>query len=272
MKKSSPLLALSLLLLAALAAHAQGPNTPRSQLISNGREQFRGWCTGCHGGYTPDDVNWLEEGKGAPGPSGTPPLANSDFFMASRSRAMTIVLDGYIDPITVNGMLYSGGHMPPWRESDLTDYDIASILTYIRAVLNDSTVTSCDGGNLNTEGFATCVKTPRSPTEIANDSIAVWEVTNARNGIVNVGGRASSSAASSRSFRVVGNSGSYAFAVPAGLSEKATLRVVDAWGRTVWSARVNTGDRTVRWNGALSNGRKAPAGLYLARFEGFRAR
>ena len=267
MKKSSPLLALILALLSSVVAHAQGPNTPRSQLISNGREQFRGWCTGCHNGTSPDDVNWFDEGKGYPG--STPPLANSDFFMANRTRPISIVLNGYDVPITVNGLAYNGS-MPPWGET-LGDYDIASILTYIRAVLNDSTVTSCNAGVLDGDGFATCTKTARSPSEIATDSIAVGEVTGIRNGVVRVAGRASSSAPSSRSFRVAGNLGSFVFATPSGLSSQATLRVVDAWGRTVWSTRVNAADRVVRWNGLASNGRQAPAGVYLARFEGFRA-
>jgi mono/diheme cytochrome c family protein len=267
MKNPLPLL---LLLLAAAASFAQGPNTPRADLISTGRDYFRGFCTSCHGGNLVDEENgiWTDEGKGSPG--GTPPLANSDFFMGIRIRPAYIVINGLEQPITVNGLQYNG-HMPAHGEETLNDFELASILTYIRAVLNDSTVVSCNAGNLDPDGFATCVKTPRSPSEIATDSIAVWEITAARNNITRLAaGRAAdaSFAPASRSFRV-GGAGLHVFAVPAGLSGKATFRVMDAWGRTVWSTRVNGSDRAVRWNGAATSGRRVSPGMYVARFEGF---
>src|SRR6187431_3240041 len=106
MKKSSPLAAL---LLAAVAAFAQGPNTPRSQLINDGRDTYRGWCTGCHNGTEVTEGVWVDEGKGYA--SSTPPLAYSDFFMAIRLRPASIILNGFSDPITVNGLSY-GGNMP----------------------------------------------------------------------------------------------------------------------------------------------------------------
>jgi mono/diheme cytochrome c family protein len=257
---------LSVLLFAAAAFADVDPYTPRAQLLADGQDIFRGWCVGCHGGYE-DGPGWVDEGRGFPG--GTPPLAYSDFFMAIRTRPVHIVLDGLDDSITVNGMGYHG-HMPAWRET-LTDYEIAAALTYIRVALNDSTTSSCNPGVPDDEGFPTCVKTARSPSELATDSIGVWEVTAIRGGVTRLAGADSRATPSTRSFRVTGGA-SYVFAVPSGFSGGATLRVVDAWGRTVWAARVRAGDRAMRWNGAASNGRKVAPGLYVARFEGFRAR
>jgi hypothetical protein len=110
---------------------------------------------------------------------------------------------------------------------------------------------------------------------VAVDSIGAWEVTNVRNGgITRVAPGRALAAPSSVSFRLAG-AGPFVFAIPSGLSDKAVLRVVDAWGRTVWSARVGVSggapDGAVRWNGLASNGRKVAPGMYVARFEGFRA-
>jgi hypothetical protein len=125
---------------------------PRQVLLDSGQILFTEiGCAGCHG----------ELGQG----SGAPPLANSDYFMAIRLRPVEIVLRGLSDSILVNGKWYDG-YMPTW--DFLSDMEVAAILTYLRAGLNDSTVVSCDD--------AGCEKVPRSAAEIANDSIAVWEV------------------------------------------------------------------------------------------------
>lgn len=141
----------------------------RSAMLSVGDSVFNNNCTGCHG----------LEGHGVAG--STPPLANSDFFMADKRRVAEIVLTGLDDSVFVNGVPYTNGGMPPWG-SYLDNQGVASILTYIRAVLNDSTVTSCEPYDVNdpetqdASGFAICVKTARTPTEIANDSVSVLEV------------------------------------------------------------------------------------------------
>ncbi len=231
-------------------------------MLEHGQELFRSWgCTSCHGGYEDGGV-WYDEGKGDAG--STPPLAYSDFFMAIRLRPVSILLDGYEGSITVNGLEYQGS-MPSFGES-MEDLDIAGIVTYIRVALNDSTVSGCDPNNLDEDGFATCVRTARDPQEIANDSIAVWEVTNVRNGVVRVAGAAGSARRLSSSFRV-GGPGTHVFAVPASSAGRDVLRIVDAWGRTVWSAPVAASAREVRWNGAAANGRKVAPGVYHVRFE-----
>lgn len=115
-------------------------------------------CQACHNG----------DFRGSAG--GIPPLAYSDFFMFSRKRTIATVLAGRDDQITVNGLQYQNT-MPSFDW--LTDVQIAAILTYIRVNFNDSLIVSCDANNLDNDGFATCVKTPR---DVSTDSISVAEV------------------------------------------------------------------------------------------------
>jgi mono/diheme cytochrome c family protein len=133
----------------------------RAQMLVIGDSLVMMNCTGCHG----------SELRGQAG--GVPPLAYSDYFMADRRNIIRTLLTGRDDSIFVNGLSYQGS-MPGWDW--LSDSDIASILTYIRVVHNDSLVTTCNSNNLDPDGFATCAKTARSPSVIASDSIAVSEV------------------------------------------------------------------------------------------------
>lgn len=147
--------------------------TPLCVLVDTGMVVFEGNCTGCH-----------QNGYGIPG--ATPPLINSDFFMNNRYRTMQILLAGTGDSLFVNGMWYQGS-MPEW--SHLTNTEIAGVLTYVRSVLNDSTVTSCvtfnpnDTSTFNEDGFARCQKVARSQAARDADSVAVWEVKIVRDSI-----------------------------------------------------------------------------------------
>ena len=76
------------------------------------------YCTQCH------QTNGL-------GIAGTyPPLAASEWVLGRREILVRILLNGINDPFKVNGISYSG-QMPAW--SQLTDDQIAGVLTYIRA-------------------------------------------------------------------------------------------------------------------------------------------
>jgi len=140
----------------------------RQALIDTGMVLVQGNCTGCHG----------SELRGNAG--SIPPLANSDFFMADRRRVAGILINGREDSIFVNGQWYQGT-MPSFNF--FTDYEIAGILTYIRAVLNDSTVVSCNSSTLDDNGFAICQKTERTPSEVAADSVPVSLVTAVRDSL-----------------------------------------------------------------------------------------
>jgi hypothetical protein len=139
---------------------------PRSRLLDSGAVLYTN-CAGCHG----------MNGEGGR----APPHANADFVMNNRQLVIRLVLRGNhedprtIDTLTVNGVPYAGGGMPGWADY-LSNFQIASVLTYIRAVLNDSLVTNCNPNVLDANDFPVCVKTPRSAAAIAADSVAVWEV------------------------------------------------------------------------------------------------
>jgi mono/diheme cytochrome c family protein len=141
-------------------------------------------CAGCH----------MQKGVGSPGFA--PPLGQADFFMAERLRPVRIVLLGMpnvIDTqtfITVNGLEYNGGDNQMSAEAlhaGWSNLKIAGVLTYIRAVLNDSTSTNCDPDNLDENQMATCTRTPRPVSEVESDSIAVWEVKAIRDSLAGEG-------------------------------------------------------------------------------------
>jgi nitrite reductase (NO-forming) len=93
---------------AAPALDAQG---------ERGKQVYLGLCYACH---QPD-------GRGLPG--AFPRLAQSDFMLASRERAIGIVLHGLSGPVTVNGQTLNSA-MPP-QGAVLTDEQIADVLTYV---------------------------------------------------------------------------------------------------------------------------------------------
>jgi nitrite reductase (NO-forming) len=91
-------------------------NLSKPELMKRGEQVYTRVCAACH---QPD-------GKGIP--HAFPPLAKSDFLMADKQRALGIALNGLSGPVTVNGVKYDGV-MP---KLDLSDVDIASVLTYVR--------------------------------------------------------------------------------------------------------------------------------------------
>lgn len=167
---SAALTVLTALLLAATATARETPappvwtdslHAPRAVLLDSGKVLFRN-CAICHG------IN----GRGGRGPT----VANSDYVMADRTRLIRTVLDGVHDSIRVNGVRWKTGEMLGWGET-WPDFKIAAVLTYIRAVLNDSLVVSCVPENFETGTWASCEKEARDSAAIAGDSIAVEDVT-----------------------------------------------------------------------------------------------
>ena len=136
-------------------------------LRDSGAVVFAENCAGCHG----------DHGEGAHGPQ----LANSDWLMNHRQLAIHLVLRGnQVDPmtvpsLTVRGREITGGGMPSWHAT-LTDYQIASVLSYLRGVLNDSTVISCNSDEV-------CTTTPRTAADMAKDYVLPSEVTAVRDSL-----------------------------------------------------------------------------------------
>jgi nitrite reductase (NO-forming) len=88
--------------------------TLREQL-ELGEHVFTRECAACH----------QPTGQGVA--NAFPPLARSDFLNADKKRAISVVMNGFSGPVTVNGTTYNGV-MPSLR---LSDEDIANVLTYL---------------------------------------------------------------------------------------------------------------------------------------------
>jgi len=80
-----------------------------------GEKIYMSYCITCH----------LDKGQGIPG--AFPPLANSDYLMADKERAIRTILNGLTEEITVNGQVYFGEMTP----QDLNDREVADVLNFI---------------------------------------------------------------------------------------------------------------------------------------------
>lgn len=111
-------IALAGLILTVFHSRALGAQPPNGQAI------FLLKCAACHGAM----------GRGG-GPY--PPLAgNPDVNRVDSAGLVETVLNGRTGPITVNDTQY-GGNMPSWR-GELSDGEIAAVLTYVRTAWNNS--------------------------------------------------------------------------------------------------------------------------------------
>jgi cbb3-type cytochrome c oxidase subunit III len=109
---------LSGFILADFGRSALGAQTP------DGRAVFLQNCAACH----------RPNGEGG-GPY--PPLAgNPDVNAVDSGGIIRTVLNGRTGPLTVNGAEY-GGNMPSWR-GQLSDAEIAAVLTYVRSAWHNS--------------------------------------------------------------------------------------------------------------------------------------
>ena len=86
-----------------------------------GKKVYSLKCATCHHG----------SGEGEPGKY--PPLASSEWVLGSKERIAAIILHGLSGPLTVKGSPYgSDQQMAAWG-GDLSDKQIANVMTYIRA-------------------------------------------------------------------------------------------------------------------------------------------
>jgi mono/diheme cytochrome c family protein len=174
-------LALSAGLLAVACTKSTDPDgTPppatgsREQLISMGDSIYVASCSGCHG----------LDGKGHS--PHTPPVLHSDYLMEQRLRPMRILMFGLPNDkdtanldtattITVNGVDYVNQGMPAIG-AYFTDLEMAAILTYIRAVKNDSSSVNCRTPIIDGDGNpqSDCDKVARAGA--ATDSVSIAEV------------------------------------------------------------------------------------------------
>jgi len=84
--------------------------------LTKGKEVYAK-CIACH----------QENGEGVEG--SFPPLANSDYLLADKNRAIKNILNGLEGEITVNGVTY--GTAVPMAANVLTDEETVDIMNYI---------------------------------------------------------------------------------------------------------------------------------------------
>ncbi len=93
-------------------------NNPASLDLSAGKKVFVEKCMVCH----------QETGLGVAGTF--PPLANSDYMLADKMRAVKQAIFGSKKPITVNGVQYPGSIMTVF-EKELSDQQVMDVVNYV---------------------------------------------------------------------------------------------------------------------------------------------
>jgi mono/diheme cytochrome c family protein len=172
--------ALAALFAACDSGNNSSGNDLRAQLIKEGEQKFS-TCAGCHG-------------FDALGTHDAPPLLHSSYIAEDPERVTRILLLGLpndIDTartIVVNGVSYTapeGDQAMPSIASVLgkswSDRELAAVLTYVRAVLNDSVAVNCTTDSTGEEPVTTCQKQARP--EAATDFVAPERVAAVRDSL-----------------------------------------------------------------------------------------
>ncbi len=94
-------------------------SSPSGARAGNGAHVFSSNCSSCH------------QARGQGIPQTFPPLAKNPVVTGDPAKVIHIVKYGLNYKISVMGTTYNGG-MPAWK-GQLSDSDIASVITYIRS-------------------------------------------------------------------------------------------------------------------------------------------
>jgi mono/diheme cytochrome c family protein len=86
--------------------------------IARGEKIYTQYCLSCH----------QADGSGVP--QLNPPLKNTAYVLGEESRLISILMNGFIDGVEINGNSYTNP-MPPFG-AGLKDEEIADVLTYVR--------------------------------------------------------------------------------------------------------------------------------------------
>ena len=100
--------------LAEHKAEMKAGATDLTSQVAAGEKLYQSYCTACH----------QANGEGLAG--AFPPLANSDYMLADKNRAIKTVIGGLSGEIVVNGKKYNAV-MP--NMSYLTDEQVANVVT-----------------------------------------------------------------------------------------------------------------------------------------------
>jgi len=90
---------------------------PPKITMDSGRKVYNAICLACH----------QADGTGVPRMN--PPLVNTSYIKGSKTKLIQIVLKGMNEEVDIDGQTYTGVMAP---HSDLTDKQIADVLTYVR--------------------------------------------------------------------------------------------------------------------------------------------
>jgi mono/diheme cytochrome c family protein len=113
--KKFVLITLSPLVLVALISFQQKPKIDLAASAERGKEIYLRNCVSCH----------MDQGEGLEGIF--PPLANSDYMLADKKRAIRQTLYGISGKMTVNGKEYDG----EMNGFDITDEQMSDLMNYI---------------------------------------------------------------------------------------------------------------------------------------------
>jgi nitrite reductase (NO-forming) len=103
------------LVLVSFFSFQKKPKIDLAASSERGKEIYLRNCVSCH----------MDQGEGLEGIF--PPLANSDYMLADKKRAIKQSLYGVSGEITVNGKIYNG----EMNGFDITDEEMSDLMNYI---------------------------------------------------------------------------------------------------------------------------------------------
>lgn len=113
--KKFVLTALSSIVLISFISFQKKPKIDLAASMERGKEIYLRNCVSCH----------MDQGEGLEGIF--PPLANSDYMLADKKRAIKQTLYGISGEMTVNGKKYNG----EMNGFDITDEEMSDLMNYI---------------------------------------------------------------------------------------------------------------------------------------------
>jgi mono/diheme cytochrome c family protein len=113
--KKFVLTALCSIILISFISFQKKPKIDLAASAERGKEIYLRNCVSCH----------MDQGEGLEGIF--PPLANSDYMLADKKRAIKQTLYGATGEMTVNGKVYNG----EMNGFDITDEEMSDLMNYI---------------------------------------------------------------------------------------------------------------------------------------------
>jgi mono/diheme cytochrome c family protein len=122
LRKGSVLLLLTLFIVTGIYAQVKpvkktAHHPGSAAAIERGKIVYTNICLACH----------MADGGGVQNMN--PPLISTSYVSGNKPALIKIVLNGFKDDVEINGQKYTNNMLP---HSDLTDLQIADVLTYVR--------------------------------------------------------------------------------------------------------------------------------------------